>query len=136
MLRGGGEIPEDAEDVVGGHDKHKKDEEEEADRVDRLCDNRLYGPADDAFNNDENEPAAVKRGDRDEIDEREIDRNDRHDGKEMTKSLCRSASDDTCDADGSRDLRDVGRESEDAGEEVIDRKSTRLNSSHSSISYA
>src|SRR5512146_964157 len=66
------------EDVMRGHDEHEEDESDEASRIDRLRNFRFDGAPDDAFNNDEKQPAAVKRRHGQEIDEREVYGNERH----------------------------------------------------------
>ena len=66
---------------MGGDDNHEEDEEDEADGVYGVRNACFDWAADDTFNNDKEEAATVERGDGDEIDEREIDRNDSHDGE-------------------------------------------------------
>ena len=64
---------------------HKENEESEADHVDRIRDARFYRASNDTFNDNEKESAAIERGNRNEIYERQIYRNNRHNGKKIAK---------------------------------------------------
>src|SRR3989344_7336440 len=106
------------ENVVGGDDEHEEDEEDEADGVYRVRDARFNRAAGHTLDKDEKEATAVERRDGDEVDEREVDGNNRHNREEIAEALERGIADDARDTDRSRDLREVGRKGEDAGKEV------------------
>ena len=67
-------LPYELPDIVAGDDHHEDDEECEAHRVHRARHGRPDAPARDALDDDEEEPPAVERRDRDQVDEREVDR--------------------------------------------------------------
>lgn len=80
------ELADNAKDIVYGYDGHQENEECEADGVDGVRDGGLYGAANNTFNNDEEKPTTVKRGNRDEINEREVDGDYRHNGEEISET--------------------------------------------------
>ena len=80
-------LPDNSENIVRGDGDHKENEKGETDGVDSAGNSRFYWTVDNTFNNDEKEAPSVKRWDRNNINERQIDRNDRHYGKQIAEAL-------------------------------------------------
>src|SRR3989344_3961134 len=96
-------------DVVESDHHHEKYDKRDAERVEGLDSEAGGAAAHYRFYAEYEEPAAVERGYRYEIDDGEVDRNERRKHQHRAEAILRSFTDIAHDADGTDDRREVGR---------------------------
>ena len=113
------EAVDDAGDIVEGDEEEQADDEHDADLLDRLHDARVDRAAADGFDAEEHQLAAVEDGEREQIEDREVDADHRGDVEQIRKADIGSGGDDIGDHHwAAEEFR-----TEAAGEELMEDRS-------------
>src|SRR5262249_10047569 len=94
-------------DVVLERDAHHDDEEHETDQTSDLAHSEWERPPQDRFEPEEEQVAAVEHRNREQVDEAEVDRNDRHRPDEIAYALRALFTDNVVDGDRPAERRDA-----------------------------
>src|SRR5262249_22551580 len=94
-------------DVVLERDAHQHDEDQETGEAGDLADAQRKRPPEDRFEGEEEQMTTIEHRNRQQIEQAEVDRDDRHRPDEIAHAFGALLTDDVVDGDGTAERRDA-----------------------------